>query len=229
VIALDNEGSGKHFTREDGEVLALFATQAAIAVENARLFGELNRSYANLQLAQGELVRAEKLRALGQMAAGIAHDLNNTLAAVLGQVELLQSLTTEPEVLESLGILEVAATDGAQVVRRLQGFARQQPAGALAPCDLARAVAEALEITRPHWRDDAQRQGRPIEIKTALDDLPPILGRVSEIREALTNLILNAVDAMPEGGTLRFTGRVINRSSRQWAKWTRRPSWSSSP
>jgi CheY-like chemotaxis protein len=143
------------------------------------------------------------------MAAGIAHDLNNTLAAVLGQVELLQSLTTDPEVLESLGILEVAATDGAQVVRRLQGFARQQPAGALAPCDLARAVAEALEITRPHWRDDAQRQGRPIEIKTALDGLPPVLGRVSEIREALTNLILNAVDAMPEGGTLRFAGRVI--------------------
>jgi PAS domain S-box-containing protein len=212
VIALDNEGSGKCFTREDGEVLALFATQAAIAVENARLFGELTRSYANLQLAQEELVRAEKLRALGQMAAGIAHDLNNTLAAVLGQVELLQSLTTNPEVLESLGTLEVAATDGAQVVRRLQGFARQQPAGALAPCDLARAVAEALEITRPHWRDDAQRQGRPIEIQTALDGLPPILGRVSEIREALTNLILNAVDAMPEGGTLRVAGRVIEPS-----------------
>jgi PAS domain S-box-containing protein len=215
VIALDNEGSGKRFTRDDGEVLALFATQAAIAVENARLFGELTRSYANLQLAQEELVRAEKLRALGQMAAGIAHDLNNTLAAVLGQVELLQSLTTDPEVLESLGILEVAATDGAQVVRRLQGFARQQPAGALAPCDLARAVAEALEITRPHWRDDAQRQGRPIEIKTALDGLPPILGRVSEIREALTNLILNAVDAMPEGGALRFAGRVIEPSRGQ--------------
>jgi PAS domain S-box-containing protein len=87
VIALDNEGSGKRFTREDGEVLALFATQAAIAVENARLFGELTRSYADLQLAQEELVRVEKLRALGQMAAGIAHDLNNTLAAVLGQVE----------------------------------------------------------------------------------------------------------------------------------------------
>jgi PAS domain S-box-containing protein len=212
VIALDNEGSGKRFTREDGEVLALFATQAAIAVENARLFGELNRSYANLQLAQEELVRAEKLRALGQMAAGIAHDLNNTLAAVLGQVELLQSLTTDPELLDSLDILEVAATDGAQVVRRLQGFARQQPAGALAPCDLAHAVAEALEITRPHWRDDAQRQGRPIEITTALDGLPPILGRVSEIREALTNLILNAVDAMPEGGALRFAGRVIEAS-----------------
>ncbi len=215
VIALDNEGSGKRFTREDGEVLALFATQAAIAVENARLFGELNRSYADLQRAQEELVRSEKLRALGQMAAGIAHDLNNTLAAVLGQVELVQSRTTDPEVLESLGILEVAATDGAQVVRRLQGFARQQPAGALAPCDLARAVAEALEITRPHWRDDAQRQGRPIEIKAALDGLPPILGRVSEIREALTNLILNAVDAMPEGGALRFAGRVIEPSRGQ--------------
>jgi signal transduction histidine kinase/CheY-like chemotaxis protein len=215
VIALDNEGSGKRFTREDGEILALFATQAAIAVENARLFAELNRSYADLQRAQEELVRAEKLRALGQLAAGIAHDLNNTLAAILGQAELVRTLTTDPEIVDSLAILEVAATDGAQVVRRLQGFSRQQPAGALVPCDLARAVTEALEITRPHWRDDAQRQGRLIEVKTDLQGLPPVLGRVSEIREALTNLILNAVDAMPEGGTLSVGGQLVHSPTGQ--------------
>jgi len=209
VIALDNDGSDRRFADEDGEVLALFAAQAAIAVENARLFGELNRSYANLRQAQEELIRAEKLRALGRLAAGIAHDLNNTLAAILGQAELMHVQTSDPEVLESLGILEVAATDGAQVVRRLQAFARQQPASALAPCDLARAVSGALDITRPRWRDEAQRHGRLIEVKLALGGLPPVLGRATEIREALTNLILNAVDAMPGGGSLIFAGRVV--------------------
>ena len=206
VIALDNEGSDRRFTGEDGEVLALFAAQAVVAVENARLFGELTRSYAHLPEAQEELIRAEKLRALGRLAAGIAHDLNNTLAAILGQAELMHLQTSDPNLLESLGILEVAATDGVQVVRRLQAFARQQPASALVPCDLARAVSEALDITRPRWRDEAQRQGRLIEVKTALDGLPPILGRAAEIREALTNLILNAVDAMPAGGSLTFAG-----------------------
>ena len=209
VIAFDNEGVGRSFAPEDGEVLALFAAQASIAVENARLFAALNRSYVDLQRAQDALIRAEKLRALGQMSAGIAHDLNNTLAAILGQVELMQTQTADPALRESLGILEVAATDGAQVVRRLQGFARQQPVGSLAPCDLAGAVSDALEITRPRWRDEAQRRGCQIEVQTSLDNLPRVWGQPSEIREALTNLILNAVDAMPLGGTLTIAARAI--------------------
>jgi PAS domain S-box-containing protein len=207
VIAFDNQGVSRPFTREDGEVLNLFAAQAAIAVENARLFSELNRSYVHLRRAQDELIRSEKLRALGQMSAGVAHDLNNTLASILGQVELLQRKITDPDLRESLGILEVAATDGAEVVRRLQGFARQQPAGELTPCDLAHVVAEALEISRPRWRDEVQRLGYLIEVKTALENLPPVLGRSSELRVVLANLILNAVDAMPHGGTLAIAGR----------------------
>jgi len=207
VIAFDNQGVDRRFTRDDEEILNLFAAQAAIAVENARLFSELNRSYADLRRAQDELIRSEKLRALGQMSAGAAHDLNNTLAAILGQIELLQSQITDADLRESLGVLEMAATDGAQVVRRLQGFARQQPAGELTPCNLTHLVAEALEISRPRWRDEVQRRGYLIEVKTVLEGLPPVLGQASEIREALTNLILNAVDAMPQGGTLTISAR----------------------
>jgi len=207
VIAFDNQGVDRRFTRDDGEILNLIAAQAAIAVENARLFSELNRSYAHLRRAQDELIRSEKLRALGQMSAGVAHDLNNTLGAILSQVELLQSYKTDPALRDSLDILEMAATDGAQVVRRLQGFAQQQPAGELTPCDLTHLVAEALEISRPRWRDEVQRRGYSIEVKTALEGLPPVLGQASEIREALTNLILNAADAMPSGGIVTITGR----------------------
>jgi CheY-like chemotaxis protein len=76
------------------------------------------------------------------------------------------------------------------------------------PCDLSALVQEALALTRPRWRDEAQRENRAILVSMAFEDIPPILGEPSEIREALTNLILNAVDAMPTGGTLKITARV---------------------
>ena len=195
------------FTPEDQAVLSLLAPQAAIAIENARLYAELNQSYQRLQLAQAELVRSEKLRGLGQMAAGIAHDLNNMLAAILGQVELLKLRGAPPDVRDGLATLETAASDGAQVVRRLQDFARQRAVSPLVPMDLAQAVQEALELTRPRWQDELQQRGKTIAIHAALGDLPPILGHAPEIREVLTNLIFNAVDAMPDGGASPSPGR----------------------
>jgi PAS domain S-box-containing protein len=206
VIVLDRTAGRPPFQPADQALLRLFAAQAAIALENARLFAELNDSYAQLQTTQAEMVRAEKLRALGQMAAGVAHDLNNMLAAILGQVELLRLRVKLPEIQEALQVLYTAASDGAQVVRRLQEFGRQQASTRLEPCALAPIVQEALELTRSRWQDEAQRQGRAIEICTALDGLPRILGHPAELREALTNLLLNAVDAMPTGGTLTLAG-----------------------
>jgi GAF domain-containing protein len=212
VIMVTNDERHHQFTEEDRHLFRLFATQAAIAIENARLYAELNQSFQSLQRAQEELVRSEKLRALGQMAAGIAHDLNNMLAAILGQVELLQLRVADPEVRAGLATLETAAADGAHVVRRLQDFARQRAHSSLKSLDLRPVVAEALAITRPRWEDEAQRRGLLITVQTHLDDCPPILGQASEIREMLTNIILNAVDAMPHGGTLTLTAKQAGRS-----------------
>jgi PAS domain S-box-containing protein len=195
------------YSAEELAYLTSFADQAAIAIEHARLFAELSLSYQDLRQAQDELVRSEKLRALGQMAAGIAHDLNNALAAILGQVQLLGMGAVDPVVQEGLARLETVAMDGAQIVRRLQGFARQQPLEPLEPCDLAPIVQEAVELTRPRWRDEPQRRGTIIEVDAELSPLPSVLGQPAEIREALTNLVLNAVDAMPGGGQLRIRGR----------------------
>ena len=200
---------GAAFTQAHLALLTSFADQAAIAIQNAQLFSELNKSYRDLQQAQDELIRSEKLRALGQMAAGIAHDLNNILAAVLARVELLRFRVSDPETRETLKTLETAVTDGAHVVRRLQDFARQRARSPLVPTDLARAVQETLEMTRPRWRDEPQRQGRVIEVRTALDGVPHILGNAPEVREAVTNLILNAVDAMPQGGVLTLSARAL--------------------
>jgi signal transduction histidine kinase/ActR/RegA family two-component response regulator len=209
VIAANREGAGDPFRSEDLQALRLLADHAAIAIEKAQLFQELNQSYANLQKAQDDLIRAEKLRALGQMSAGIAHDLNNMLAAILGQVELLRLRARDPEVQEGLRTLETAATDGAHVVRRLQDFARQRGRSPLTSIDLAGVVTEALEITRPRWRDEVQRQGRVIDVEVHLANLPPVLGYAPELREVVTNLILNAVDAMPTGGRLSLAAEVM--------------------
>lgn len=195
------------YGEEELAYLASFADHAAIALEKAQLFQELNQSYAYLQRAQDELIRAEKLRALGQMSAGIAHDLNNMLAAILGQVELLKLQAQDPEIRESLRMLETAATDGAHVVRRLQDFARQRGRSPLTPVDLGEVIGEALEITRPRWQDELHRQGRVVEIRRQVVSVPPILGYAPEVREVLANLILNAVDAMPQGGTLSFVAQ----------------------
>jgi PAS domain S-box-containing protein len=196
------------FSQADEAVLARLADQAAIAIENARLFQEQQRAYKDLQRAQDEIVRTEKLRALGQMSAGIAHDLNNKLAVILGQAELLRRCSLSLEILEGVTTLEMAATDGAEVVRRLQDFARQRVDAALAPLDLRAVVSEVLELTRPRWEDEPLRRGKRIRVEKALDELPPIIGHVSEIRSALTNLIFNAVDAMANGGILSLEGKT---------------------
>jgi PAS domain S-box-containing protein len=200
------------FDGEEVELLRSFAAQAAIALENARLFAELKRAYEDLSRAQDGLIRSEKLRALGQMAAGIAHDLNNILAAILGQTDLLRLRAAGLPVHEALNTLELAATDAAEVVRRLQEFSRQQASRPLAPVDLATIVREVLEITKPRWKDEPQARGVVIEARLALADLPPVLGHAPEIREALTNLILNAVDAMPRGGTLTITAHEVTEA-----------------
>jgi len=219
VITVSREVSDQPFTVEDQRLLRLFASQAAIAIENARLFAELADSYQDLHAAQAELIRAEKLRALGQLTAGMAHDLNNTLAVILGQVELLQLNAPNFEMQEGLRTLATAVTDGAHVLRRLQGFAHQQPAGELARCQLGEVVEEAAILTRPRWREESQRQGRTITLRTEIaPDLPPILGCPSEIREALTNLVCNAVDAMPAGGLLTIAVREAPQAAAEWVE-----------
>jgi len=119
----------------------------------------------------------------------------------------------DPGVREGLQALQTAVQDGAQVVRRLQDFARQRAAGQLVPLDLGALVREVLDITRPRWRDEPQQRGLSVRAELNLEGLPPILGQAGEVRDALINVIFNALDAMPAGGTLRFAGRVVPAGS----------------
>jgi len=207
AITLTNEGAGRTFAEADRETLALFAAQAAIAIENARLYAEARQALANLRAAQEQWVQAEKLRALGEMAGGVAHDFNNLLTAILGQAQFLRLRHADPALREGLAAIERAALDGAETVRRILGFAGVRSEASFAPVRLGPLLAQALDVTRPRWRDEAQQRGAPIETETDLAPVPPILGNAAELREVLVNLIFNAVDAMPCGGRLTVGAR----------------------
>lgn len=160
------------------------------------------------------VVQGERLRAIAEMAAGVAHDFNNLLAAILGRAELLLMQERNPEVARGLDIIAKAARDGGVIVRRLMGLARRQPTDAFVICDVNQIIEDALEFTRPRWKGEAQRRGIAIEAVTQLGAVGLVLGDGGELREVLTNLILNALDAMPEGGRLairseRLGGEVV--------------------
>jgi signal transduction histidine kinase/DNA-binding NarL/FixJ family response regulator len=190
------------FSEADERLLTNMADLAALALRSTRLFEERTRAYGELAAAQDQLVRTEKLRALGEMASGVAHDFNNLLAAILGRAQLLQAEIADPHLTPWLEVIERAALDGAQTVRRLQEFTRVRRDQPLVRVDLSQVAREALEITQSRWRDDARRRDVTIEVRTAFAAVPEVVGDPGELREALTNIILNAVDAMPDGGLL---------------------------
>lgn len=159
------------------------------------------------------LAQSEKLRAIGQMASGVAHDLNQYLGMVAGHSELaLQYLGQMPQpdtrLHAALSAIVGAAMDGAETVRRLLTFSRTNPEGDAVSVDLCQLVREVVKLTAPNWRDAAQAQGRPITLDVVTeDDEVRINGWPASLREALTNLVFNAVDALPEGG--RISLKVI--------------------
>jgi GAF domain-containing protein/CheY-like chemotaxis protein/anti-sigma regulatory factor (Ser/Thr protein kinase) len=203
VLALRSRD--REFTPRDEHLLGNIADLAALALRSAALYGERSRAYGDLAAAQDQLVRTEKLRALGEMASGVAHDFNNVLAAIVGRAQLLLNEVRDPKHRRWIEVIERSGMDGAQTVRRLQEFTRIRRDQPVVAVSLNRVVQESLESTESRWRDEARTRGVAVEVATALTpDLPPVAGDPAELREALINLILNAVDAMPDGGTLSF-------------------------
>jgi PAS domain S-box-containing protein len=152
-----------------------------------------------------QVLHAEKLRAVGEMAAGIAHNFNNVLTTILTRAQLLaQQVTDAASVQRGLTLIEQAAADGATLVRRLQQLARGSVGTERTWLDLNALVQEVVETTQPLWHDHTRREGRPVEVHVALAPVPHVLGRTAELREVLTNLLLNAIEAMPLGGRITF-------------------------
>jgi len=156
------------------------------------------------------LNEAEKLRALGELAGGVAHDFNNLLGAILGRVQLMRRREFEEGTDRELAIIEKAAQDGRETVRRIQEFSRVRRDREFTVVDLGEVVRDSVEITRGRWSDDSDRRNVSTRLGVKVDGTPRVLGNGSELREVFTNLILNAVDAMPQGGKLELTCQRID-------------------
>ena len=202
------------FSSGDCEFLRQLCDHVALAANQAQLHESLKRAYDDLQLSQNAVMQQERLRALGQMASGIAHDINNAISPVSLYVENILSRETgfSDRARKQLEVIQRAVDDVAHTVSRMGEFYRQRPAQSqLLPMDVIAVLADVLELTRARWSDMAQRRGAVIVTRIENDGEAPVVSAVeSEFREALINLVLNATDAMPEGGTLTLrTGHAL--------------------
>jgi signal transduction histidine kinase len=175
---------------------------------------ELSQTLQQLREAQAQAIQHERLSALGSMTAGIAHDFNNVLSLILGYSEMLLRSLRQPNGVKTadalLGTIITAAQDAAKMFSRLREFYRPADKGQRHEMlSLNALIIQAIELTRPRWHGQALAQGVNIHVDTDLcEDLPELLADGSEMREMLTNLIFNAVDALPQGGTLHLSTRV---------------------
>jgi signal transduction histidine kinase/CheY-like chemotaxis protein len=200
------------FSPSECEFLYMLSEHVALAAHQAQLHNELETAYNELRKTQQTVMQQERLRALGQMASGIAHDINNALSPIVGFADLLvrgeNALT--PNGKKYLHYIKTAGEDITHIVARLRDFYRQRDnSEALLSLDLNNLARQVIDMTRPRWRDIPQGRGVMIEMRSDFDaNLSMLVGIESEVREALTNLIMNSVDAIPNGGTITVRTRV---------------------
>ena len=195
------------YSAEDLRIATAFASQAAVALENSRLFQETQRAYAELSETQAQLLQAGKLVAVGQLAAGVAHEVNNPLAVIVGQAQLLRLKSTDSEVLDKTEKICASAMRAARIINELQTFARPQP-GQLSAVSLADVIESVLGLHEQTLRNNGIQVNNEIT-----PGLPLVWGNAQQLEQVVLNLLLNAEQAVARSGdrpriTLRLTTRA---------------------
>ncbi len=191
--------------RKDGEYRNVELNARAIKDHE----GEINyivfvKDITERKKMEERLLQTEKLRAVAEMASGVAHDFNNALAAILGNTQLLLHMTEDKEMKETLRTIEKVAKDSAHTVKRLQEFTRKKTTQELFEVDVNTIVKDSIEMSKPKWKDEAQGKGITIEVVTELKEVSPVLANAPDLREVIINMIFNAVEALPQGGRIEI-------------------------
>jgi len=165
---------------------------------------EVRAALDQLVSTHHQIVQQERLRAFREMAGEVAHDFNNTLSGILARAQLLLADVQDPDVRRSLRMIEQVALEGAWVVRRFQDFSRTRPSRPFQPLDLNQLVEEIAASARSRWSQQLTARGISGEVRCEIGGVPSVSADMAEIRQVLTSIALNALDAMPEGGNLTF-------------------------
>jgi signal transduction histidine kinase len=229
VLNISLFGEKNKFSQSDLKLASKFAEHAAIAVDGAGLYDKLKKQTKTLRgiikemkANQGQSIEPGTLRALSNLASGMAHDFTNNLATILDKVRLalegVEGMPTDEEakkqkILEWLRETEKLATDGVATAKHVQTFARTFQTGPegdqdAEELDVNAIVTQALEVTKTRWKDEAELKGIGIEILTDLRALSDPTGNYPEIKDVLTSMIFNSIDALPQGGRISITTRM---------------------
>lgn len=173
---------------------------------------ELSHYIAEQERIREQFSQMEKLSALGELASGVAHDFNNTLAGILGRAQLILRTDDPEKIQRGLNIIIKTAEDGAKTVKRIQDFARQRRDHDFEAVAIDSILFDVSEITRPRWKDRAEASNVQITLDLQIHSKTKVMGDESELREVLVNMVFNAVDAMPNGGNLTLAAEDVGES-----------------
>ena len=197
------------FVRKDGSLLNVETNVKEITYEGRRAMQGCVRDVSERKRGEKEMVKLERLRALGEMAAGVSHNLNNILMRILGPCEILQLLDLAPEILKETQTIHRSGMRARELVKRLSQAVRSGDETQTEPTHIGKMVEDGIQSTRPKWKDEAEARGISIEVTTDLKDMSPANATQFELYDILINLLLNAVDAMLEGGRITLQTRVV--------------------
>ena len=202
------------FDDNDCEFLGQLGETVALAVHHVQLYESLRNAYDELRRSQQAALQQQSLRALGQMASGIAHDINNAIspAALYAESLLERESSLSERARAYLQIIQRAVDDVARTVGRMREFYRQrEPALAHVPLDANALVRQVLDLTRARWHDMPLKRGITLNVAAHLaPDLPPFMGAGGEVRDGLVNLVFNAIDALPDGGEVSLQTALLH-------------------
>ena len=187
--------------------VALLQTREQTLVERVRSLEAQSEAQV---LANQEIIQQERLRALEEMAQGVAHNFNNVLVGVLGYAQIIELQCKDDKIRECAEKISNNALRAKELVQKLNRSVREagsQPLDRVTT--LHTIVREAIKATQPQWQDSATARGVKIEIQELLEDVPPIKGNPVELHHVLSHLITNASDALPNGGTITLSTKAL--------------------